>query len=298
MSKIKSKVFSHIRQIKETEVFPDGKWFAIGDDYELKKKQILEKGEYSVSQIRKSLGYPIKNFRQLVVKISELGFENHSYNLLFRGQNEDHLDKKGQSKLYPRIYRPQNNDGRLSKRLLDQRFNILKQHLDTLKQERKIIRFHRGLSKFEEYQISILQHYELCDTPFLDLTQSARVAATFALHKAKTGYLFVLGMPHTYGSISLFVDQGLRLVKLQNICPPEALRPHYQEGFLVGRLPYTIKKNMNDNFAHHLIGKYFLNNSDGKFWDKEFQAIPYDALIPPKDKFEDKLRKLIFKKDA
>lgn len=298
MFQIKSTVFSHICSTKETEAFPDGKWFAIGDNYKIEKKKTSEKGEFSITQIRKSLGYPIKNFRQLVEMISELGFENHSYNLLYRGQNKDYLDKKGQSKLYPRIYRPERLDGRISKKLLDKQFKILNNHLTKLKYEKIIIRFHRSLSKFKEYQMAILQHYGLCDTPFLDLTQSVRVAASFALHNSKTGYLFVLGMPHTYGSISLFVDQGLRIVKLQNICPPEALRPHYQEGFLVGRLPYSMNKDMNDNFAYRLIGKYYLNNSKGKFWDKDFKAIPYNALIPPKDKFEEKLKKLILKKNT
>ena len=131
-------------------------------------------------------------------------------------------------------------------------------------------------------------------TPLLDVTQSLRVAASFALmNNPAEGYVFAFGMPHPQGSISHVVDQRLVLVKLQNVCPPEALRPHYQEGYLVGRLPVTASKEQGDNVAIRMIGRYRLDNSAGEFWSSDFQPIPKDALLPVNDPLEARLRGIV-----
>ena len=135
----------------------------------------------------------------------------------------------------------------------------------------------------------MIQHYEIHPTPLIDLTQSLRVAATFALRKAHCGYVYVLGLPHPQGSISHFIDQDMVLIKLQNVCPPSALRPHYQEGYLVGKMPITKSKQGADNLARRLVGKYYLNNSDGHFWDAGFSAIDEEALFPISDPFKEEL---------
>jgi hypothetical protein len=127
----------------------------------------------------------------------------------------------------------------------------------------------------------------------LDLTSSLLVAASFALEKGRTGYVFVFGMPHPQGSISHYIDDSLVLVKLQNVCPPEALRPHFQEAFLVGKLPYNSVKQAEDNFATRLIGKYFLDNSSGRFWREGFKQIPKKVLYPPNDSYLERLRSIL-----
>jgi hypothetical protein len=79
---------------------------------------------------------------------------------------------------------------------------------------------------------AILQHYEVCDTPLLDVTNSLRVAASFATNNpaAEGPVLYVLGVPSLSGSITASSEQGLQIIRLSSICPPEARRPYFQEG--------------------------------------------------------------------
>lgn len=247
----------------------------------------------SITEIRKSNGYTVKNFSELVRLVAELGFRNQTFNLLFRGQQKDYKNSKGMSVLYASIYRPLSGKSRVSKSLLLDRFKNLEEAVSKLKSYRSKINVHKGLSSFDEYQIALIQHYELFPTPFLDLTHSLHVAVSFALQNSKIGFVYVLGMPHCYGSISLFVDQSIRIVKLQNVCPPEALRPHFQNGYLAGRLPTTKSKESGDNLAGRLIGKYRCDNSRGKFWGNGFGIIPEELLIPQKDHFKDILDKIM-----
>jgi hypothetical protein len=189
-----------------------------------RKGTIISGSEYaSVSKVRMSLGYEVKNYIQLVHCIAEIGYKNNSYNLLFRGQEKDYKNNKGKTTLYPSIYRPGEGRVRLSSKILLERFNTMENSIGILRKNRAKINLYKGLSDYQEYQIALLQHYELELTPFLDLTNSLLVATSFALLNSNEGYLYVLGMPHTYGSISLFVDYSMRIVNLQNVSPPEAI---------------------------------------------------------------------------
>jgi hypothetical protein len=87
------------------------------------------------------------------------------------------------------------------------------------------------------------------------------------------------------------MDEQMVLVKLQNVCPPDALRPHYQEGYLIGRLPFFAKKFRGDDLAQRLLCKFRLDNQDGSFWDESFRPIPDDVLFPMPDPFEERLRR-------
>jgi hypothetical protein len=242
----------------------------------------------SVAQVRESKGYRVKRYRQLAKCIAELGFFNQHFNLLYRGQDKDYVDKNKRSKVYPTFFRPEKN--KVTASLIRKRAGDLTNYLKELRKNQTQFSFHKGLSGYREYYYSLVQHYQIYPSPLIDLTQSLRVAATFALQNRSEGYVLVFGMPHPHGSISHFVDQEMTLVKLQNVCPPTALRPHYQEGYLVGKLPTVLsKKEAGDNLARRLIGKYMLDNSDGGFWDKGFEPIPNEALFPPKDPFNDQL---------
>lgn len=239
----------------------------------------------SVAKVRENEGFKIKRFRSLVRCVAELGYLNQHFNLLYRGQDEDYKDKKGRTRVYPTIYRPYSGKALIKKITIQSRYERLKEIRKQLRTYLKSLKLQSRLLAYPEHDLALIQHYELHPTPLINLTQSLRVAATFALRKKASGYVFVFGMPHTQGSISHFVDQEMVLVKLQNVCPPHALRPHYQEGYLAGKLPFNQTKEAGDNLARRLIGKYYLDNSDGKFWDKEFPAIPEDALFPKRDPF-------------
>lgn len=254
----------------------------------------LPKGFQSVSiaQVRESTGFRVTRYRQLAQCIAELGFFNPHFNLLYRGQDKDYVDKKKRSKVYPTFFRPENS--RVTSSLIKKRTSTLANLLKALRKNQGRISFHKGLSGYREYYYSLIQHYQIHPTPLIDLTQSLRVAATLALQARSKGYVLVFGMPHPHGSISHFVDQEITLIKLQNVCPPTALRPHYQEGYLAGKLPIILsKKEAGDNLARRLLGKYQLDNADGGFWDKGFEPIPYEALFPKKDPFNEQLFDLL-----
>lgn len=250
----------------------------------------------STPAVRRSPGAVVRSFRELVCRVADLSYNNRWYNLLFRGQHQDYTDQRGSTVIYPSIYRPEPGKKRIRTTTIQDRFVRLEGYVAKLKEQRTELANRAGLWRFPEYQIALLQHYELCPTPLLDLTHSLRVAATFALMdypkqqaSLPSGYIFAFGMPHPVGSVSHVVDEYAVMVKLQTVCPPEALRPHFQEGWLVGRLPFTDERTRGDNVAGRLLAKYQIDNSDGEFWNRGFRAIPYEALLPDDDPFRARL---------
>ena len=252
--------------------------------------------EVSNAKLRADPGYPVSSFRDLVHVIGELAFYNPSLSLFFRGQGNDYTDSKSRSKLYPSIFRPARGQRSLRKGRIRRRFSRLQQLRRALSESSYRLDLGSRLSQHQEYWVSLIQHYQLCPTPMLDVTQSLRVAASFALmdeqggFSRSSGYVYVISLPHIYGSISKFADEDLVLARLQSICPPDALRPHFQEGVLVGRWPLSLSKEAGDNLAYRMVGKYRLENSSGNFFDSDFHPIPREALLPSDDPFGKKLR--------
>jgi hypothetical protein len=142
----------------------------------------------------------------------------------------------------------------------------------------------------ERYRIlrwAILQHYEVCSTPLLDVTHSLRVAASFASDHESPAQptLYVLGVPALSGTITASSEQGLQIIRLSSICPPEARRPYFQEGYLLAEYPdlVTLDEKLNYaawevDFGRRLLAKFRLARSG--FWSAAFPAIPHEALYP------------------
>ena len=128
-----------------------------------------------------------------------------------------------------------------------------------------------------------------------------RIAASFALpdEESKVGYLYAIALPYPQGTISHFVDQDMVLVRLFGVCPFDALRPHFQEGYLLGKFPISdagqrgVVKERNDNAAHRLVAKLVLDDRDGGFFRGGFPRVPKTALLPLKDPFGDALRRIV-----
>ena len=173
---------------------------------------------------------------------------NHQLHLLFRGQASDYLDTRGRSSLLPTIYR--SASPRLTRATLAARFRILAEFEAAVHKNRRALQFHIGVSDHPEYPQALLQHYGICPTPLLDLTQSLRVAATFALKDSveNQGFLYIVAVPHATGSITHHADERIALVRLLNVCPKEALRPHFQEGFLAGRMVAKTRSSIRARF--------------------------------------------------
>lgn len=285
--KIDHEIFSHVRTVELDHPARRG----------TPSERISERSEWTtVTQVRRSLGYRVKTFETLVSLVAEVGYRNRRYNLLFRGQEVDHKDRNGASRIYPSIYRPKDGQTSLRGPTLAARFEEFRAAMSKLRNARSSLAdAGPGLYRHWEYQAALLQHYKIRKTPLLDATQSLRVAASFAMPRAShgEGFIMVLGMPHPHGSISHFVDDDMTLVKLQNVCPPEALRPHYQEGYLLGRMSVMNRtKEAADNAAYRLLAKYHLTN-DGGFWTKSFRPIHQSALLPRNDPFLDKILRIV-----
>lgn len=253
-----------------------------------------ERLDATVSKIRTGDGFPIRNFRELIEEVALVTISNKSYEMFYRGQTNDYKDSqsifykdnKPKTIIYPAICRPKKEkDGSynhsLRKTELIKRYNDLYNMVDSVTGKRNYL---------PEYHFALFQHYDICPTPLIDITQSLRVAATFALRGSETGYLYVFGLPYPNQSISHYTDIGIVLIKLQNVCPIKALRPRYQEGYLVGKYPFSPEKESADNLARRLVAKFYLDNTAGTFWDSDFQPLPEDVIFPKDDKIEMELQ--------
>jgi len=236
------------------------------------------------SKVPASKALPIPTFRELVEAEAKFAYHNKDHLLFFRGQRQDHLNKAGNSTFYPTIYR----GDYLPHRELINKFDILEGAAKALVDlfEKRGIDGHKDLKRRKLIQWSILQHYEVCDTPLLDFTHSLRVACSFAQLNNTTdkAYVFMFGFPYVTNRISLNSEHDLVNIRLLSICPPEALRPHFQEGYLAGTDEITDKYDRKTelDFNNRLIAKFEIPNN-GTFWGRGFHQIPESSLYPKSD---------------
>ena len=127
----------------------------------------------------------------------------------------------------------------------------------------------------------------MCTTPLLDVTHSLRIACSFAsLSEASKAYLFVLGVPNLSGAVTASAEAGLQIVRLSSVCPPSAVRPHIQEGYLLGVYPDLVDYAQKENYFHYemdfgrrLVAKFVFNPAT--FWKNDnFPRVARRALYP------------------
>jgi FRG domain len=244
----------------------------------------IESGKrHTNREIRQSRPMKVSNFRELVPVVAQIANHNPDYSLFYRGQPKDYKLTSGASSFYPTIFR---SPGRaLTNRDLTTRFKRLHdcaKHLVRGLESKNVPDIDR-LKKFQELRWSILQHYNVCDTPLIDLTHSLRVAAFFALNQARfEAYIYVFALPHPLGTITYSTEDELLNVRLLSASPSTALRPHFQEGYLVGTFPSEPeRKHPSLDLGVRLIAK--LEIPKNKFWSDSFHAIPDEALYPDND---------------
>ncbi len=233
-------------------------------------------------------GFPVATYRDLVEQIAKLSFLNKDYLLFFRGQKNDYKNKFNSSSFYPTIYRGEY----LTQSELDYRFDKLHSASKILVElfKRHKIEGHTEFQRKKLLQWSLLQHYEVTETPLIDITQSLRVACSFSMlgNTEKSAFIYVFGLPYYTNRISVNSEHDLINIRLLSICPPQALRPYFQEGYLVGTdditNEYTNKGELDLNTR--LIAKFEIPNTD-KFWGNEFDKIPDLALYPKNDTIEE-----------
>ena len=133
-----------------------------------------------------------------------------------------------------------------------------------------------------------MQHYGVCSTPLLDVTQSLRIAVSFATRNNETAdaYLFVLGVPNLSGAVTASSEANLQIVRLSSACPPEAVRPHLQEGYLLGEYPDIVDFEHRARYAYYemdfgrrLVAK-FRFDAEGIWSNPDFPPASEKALYP------------------
>lgn len=242
------------------------------------------------TEVRSGAGHKVESFLDLATKVAELQFRNRDHVLLFRGQRNDHLNQDGNTTLKPTLLRPgRGRDSNPGEQRLTRRFEILRQAEQVLvsryKEEGLL-----GVQRLKRQRIlrwSILQHYKVCATPLLDVTHSLRIAASFASIRATDiAYVFVLGVPNLSGAVTASSEGGLQIIRLSSVCPPSAVRPHIQEGYLLGEYPDMADFEQKENYKHYevdfgrrLVAKFVFEPKS--FWKRDvFPRVSKKALYP------------------
>ncbi|MBC7877828.1 MAG: FRG domain-containing protein [Anaerolineales bacterium] len=237
--------------------------------------------------VGKAQPYPIKTYRQLVEQVAHLSYLNKDDLLFFRGQTQDFLNKAEASTFYPSIYREDN----LQQQEVAYRFEVLDQASRQLKElfKKNKVDGHSDVSRKRYIQWSILQHYSVCATPLLDFTHSLRVACSFAQQSNTKDnvFVYVFGFPYITNRITINSEHDIVNVRLLSICPPDALRPYFQEGYLAGTSDVTSDYDSKSelDFNNRLIAKFAIPNTK-QFWGSELSKIPESMLYPKNDQIE------------
>lgn len=249
---------------------------------------------------RKAPAYEVASYFDLATKVAELQFHNRDHILLFRGQAGDYRNRSGYTSLKPSLLR---GDGGRNPSLdeLRKRFARLTA-AESILAEEYLAAGLLGMERVGRHGIvrwAMLQHYEVCPTPLLDVTHSLRIAASFASHGAQgEAYVFVLGVPYLGGGITVSAEAGLQTVRLSSVCPPSAARPHLQEGYLLGEYPEMSGIGQKALYLHHemdfgrrLIAKFRFN--PGAFWKgHSFPIVGKHELYPTDDPMLDLARRV------
>ncbi|WOF43873.1 FRG domain-containing protein [Sphingopyxis indica] len=244
----------------------------------------------STSAIRKGRAHLVRNYVDLATKVAELQFRNRDFVLMFRGQTGDHKNRLGYTSLKPTLLRAAKSSHVPTETTLNKRFERLVRAEAALVTEYKA-RGLLGRDRLERQRIlrwAMIQHYEICATPLLDVTQSLRIAASFASHNANgEAFVFVLGIPNISGAITASAEAGIQTVRLASVCPPTAVRPHVQEGYLLAEYPECataeqklLYSHAEMDFGRRLIAKFRFEPDS--FWEKSghFPLVGESALYP------------------
>jgi hypothetical protein len=233
--------------------------------------------------------FPVKTYTELVSLAAKVSYGNRAMFPLFRGQRMEYLtcSSAPRTKLQPSLDRPCCGDVRLKKEVRQQRIDALDEATEELKMTAKkhfnIKNF--DIEHFHEISWGILQHYGILPTPLLDLTQSLHIACSFAAldNDTDTGVVYMLGIEELSPAISFSYFNRSLVMRLSSVMPDRALRPLYQEGYLIANFPRSYWGDDKQDFSNRLLAKFSFNPHNKTFWDKGFGKIPKDVLLPKND---------------
>lgn len=241
--------------------------------------------------IARDTGFVCETFAELQNAVAEIGYYNHRFDVFLRGQSTDYPNPAGFSTLSPALHRHK------SKRT----YAAARADLEAKSAALEASPNRPGVMALRAHQSArwaLLQHYGLANTPLLDVTRSTRIAASFALlgDDEQDRFVYALGLPHPQGNITFEHNSEVSICNLRNLCPPDARRPHWQDGYLVGTYPggkrftrqSSSKEPTRQDFARRLLGKFRIPaRSRLDFFPTEHPAVPESLLYPPDDPVKD-----------
>jgi hypothetical protein len=260
------------------------------------KPQLTEELQRHVGEfdVWRAPAFEVEDYRDLVERVARLSYANRNQLVFFRGQDKDFQSKAGGSTLYPAIYR----GDKLARAELDVRFDqvaVAERALAKLFEQRKIAGA-RDVARKRYVRWSILQHYEVISTPLLDVTHSLRVACSFAQLSSTDPrcYVYVLGFPYPTNRISINSEEDIVNIRLLSICPPDALRPYFQEGYMAGTPDVTTDFDSKTelDFRNRLIAKFEIPRAK-HFWNSGFESTPRTALFPSADRVQELCQEVV-----
>ena len=238
--------------------------------------------------IAKDDAIEVLDYKELRKHIAQLSYANKDSILFYRGQKDDYRNQKsGKSTFYPTMYR----GDRLDKDELKYRWEKLNKASEIFIKKLRLKYPSKTyiVKRKRTVQWSVLQHYEVTETPLIDVTQSLKVACSFAMldNDNEYAYVYVFALPYYTNRISVNSEHYLTNVRLLSVAPPQALRPYYQEGFLIGEdefsETYTNKDELDLN--NRLVAKFKFKNAK-EFWGDSEKALTREDLYPKDDEIE------------
>jgi len=234
----------------------------------------------------------VNAYSEMVDMVSKLAWFNRQYVLFFRGQDVEYNVGSRFPTVYPTYFRKYI----LKAMSFEDLMYTLGTKQDELKEKNhnRQPRFHGASSIFSLLHVrwALLQHYNICDTPLVDITQSLHVAASFALQKeskdtVKTGIVYVFALPWPSRHYHRNKEEDIYLVRLAGVTPPQAKRPYRQEAYAVMSKDVDFKQQDSlerYDLAKRLVCKFKINDSKD-FWGESFNSLSESFLSPKDDVF-------------
>ncbi|CAH0340489.1 FRG domain-containing protein [Rhizobium sp. CECT 9324] len=236
-------------------------------------------------------GKPIRDYNELIRTLATIQYHNPDFVLMLRGQTRDYKSGAATT-LKPSILR--GRDGHYPGRAeLDRRFRGLKNAERSLAEQFRSHNIPDPKQRVFKHRIvrwAILQHYEVVDTPLLDVTLSPRIAASFAsISNREWGYIYVLAVPNISAAVTSSAEAGLQIIRLSSVCPYIAMRPGVQEGYLLGEYPEidametkSLIPYEETDFSLRPISK--IKFRPRNFWDRSgISEAAHEHLYPEED---------------
>ncbi len=203
-------------------------------------KRALHSSRVDNNAIASADPYPVETYSKLVELIASIAIMNPALVPYYRGQNREYKVGADNSKssVLPSIYRGDFGSGssKMAIQQINNNFNMLNRACELVVQYTKDRSFSGPVFKILQrrkiMQWAILQHYEVCPTPLIDITQSLRIACMFAWAEADLStqpVVYVIGMPYVCGPITFDAEGELYLMRLLNLMPPNAKRPFFRK---------------------------------------------------------------------